>query len=780
MRRRHFLQAAGSSVLATVGLSNGFNPFTNPSNLSAQINRYGNAIAQNTPRKLALLVGINQYPAGIKSLGGCVTDVRMQYELLVHRFGFNPADIVILSDEPNYLPGNRTISLPTRANILEAFEQHLIAQAKEDDVVVFHYSGHGSQVIDPNPIPQFAPYNGTLMPANARLSESQGRSAENATVDDIMGKTLFLLTHLLKTDRVTTILDACYSGGGTRGDLVYRSVNARAGSIEALPSETEQAYQRKLMDKAGLSEADLLALRTASIAKGIALGSAQANQLAADATFGSGSNQFKAGAFTYTLTRYLWQQSVSQPLKSVFVKLARSTHDVANESRLIQEPIYNVADDCAVCQQQPAYFLTPSTPSAEAVVTQVGSEIQFWLGGISSRSLDAFTPGTVFNLVNATGQTIGEIEQTGRRGLIGTGRLVGNAQAPVAPGLFLRERIRGVPANPKLRVGLHRSLSNADRSAAQAALAKISRIEVVQEGQNREVDYFFGRMNQDAQIQADAASISLLPPQGRLCLFSSSLIPIPNSWQSESSNATTDETVEAAINRLSSRFKMLLAGRILKYVLNTDTSDIKLEAKVETISGRGGRGQFGSRGGAEAGLATQTLSVNAQQLNAGTEIQLLLKNNEARALYVAVLVVDSEGNLVILHPLTGDAAEADALVPSGETLIVPPPNPNPAPDDFRFTVRGPAGFFELLAIASTEPLRDALKALEQVANTRGGGGNSPYALEGDEAVNVIGALLGDFDRSSRAGIETSSYQGTQRGVDTTKLAAISAIFEVVE
>jgi len=772
MRRRHFLQLASSSVLSTAGLSHGFRPLS----LESQVNKYGHTIAQSTSRKLALLVGINQYPAGIKSLGGCVTDVRMQYELLVHRFGFNPADIVILSDEPDTLPGNRPIQAPTRANILEAFEQHLIAQSREGDVVVFHYSGHGSQVIDPNPIPQFSPYNGTLMPADARLPAAEGRALGNTAVDDIMGKTIFLLTHLLKTDRVTTILDACYSGGGTRGNLVYRSVDARTGGIEAQPSETEKAYQDYLMGKAGLTESALLDLRTAGIAKGIAIGSAQANQLAADATFGSGSNQFKAGAFTYTLTRYLWQQSVSQPLNSVFVKLARSTHDVANESRLIQEPIYNVAEACAVCQQQPAYFLMPSTPSAEAVVIRVGSEIEFWLGGISSRSLDAFTPGTVFSLVDDSGQTIGEVEQTGRQGLRGTGRLIGNAQASVVPGLFLRERIRGVPANPTLKIGLHRSLSNADRSAAQTALASIGRIEIIASEQSGEVDYFFGRMNPDAQQQAEAAAVSVLPPQGRLCLFSSSLIPIPNSWQGDQPN----ETVAEAIDRLSSRFKMLLAGRILKYVLNTDTSDVRLEVKVEAVSGRGGSGQFGSRGITEAGLTTQALSVNTQRLNAGTEIQVVLKNNEARALYMAVLVVDSEGNLVILHPLTGDAAEADALVPSGETLIVPPPNPNPSPDDFRFTVRGPAGFFELLAIASTEPLRDALKALEQVANTRGGGDSSPYVLDGDEAVDVIGALLGDFDRSSRTGIEVSSYRGVQRGVDTTKLAAISAIFEVVD
>jgi hypothetical protein len=225
---------------------------------------------------------------------------------------------------------------------------------------------------------------------------------------------------------------------------------------------------------------------------------------------------------------------------------------------------------------------------------------------------------------------------------------------------------------------------------------------------------------------------------------------------------------------------MLLAGRILKYVLNTDTSDVKLDAKVEPVRGRGSTSEFGSRGSEEAGLVTQQLSVNTQTLNVGTEIQLELKNNEGRDLYIAVLVVDSEGNLVILHPLTEDAAEAQALVPKGETLIVPQPKDNPRPDDFKFVIEGPAGFFELLVLASTEPLRDALKALKQIAGTRGDNGRNPYVLDGNEAVDVISSWLGDFDRSARAGVAARTYEGEQLGVDTTKLAAISAIFEVVE
>ena len=80
MKRRHFLQFA-SSTLATLGLSH--------YNIFEKGNRYAQVLAQNTPRKLALLVGIN-YPnnPNVNSLNGCVTDVDLQQQLLIHRFGF--------------------------------------------------------------------------------------------------------------------------------------------------------------------------------------------------------------------------------------------------------------------------------------------------------------------------------------------------------------------------------------------------------------------------------------------------------------------------------------------------------------------------------------------------------------------------------------------------------------------------------------------------------------------------------------------------------------------
>jgi hypothetical protein len=101
MKRRNFLHFAGTA-LATLGLSQ--------TDFLRQADHVGRVLAQGTPRKLALLVGINHYPEAVGSLNGCLTDVRLQKHLLIHRFGFNPADVIEISDD--------VATKPTRANIL--------------------------------------------------------------------------------------------------------------------------------------------------------------------------------------------------------------------------------------------------------------------------------------------------------------------------------------------------------------------------------------------------------------------------------------------------------------------------------------------------------------------------------------------------------------------------------------------------------------------------------------------------------------------------------------
>lgn len=122
IKRRQFLQFA-SSTLVTLGLSQ-FDVKTSGDNL-------GRVLAQSTPRK-SLLVGINTHPDA--QLNSSVADVYLQ-QLVSNGFGFNPKDILILTDGQGILRGS---------------DAHLIKQVKMGEVVVYYYSEHGSKVRDPD------------------------------------------------------------------------------------------------------------------------------------------------------------------------------------------------------------------------------------------------------------------------------------------------------------------------------------------------------------------------------------------------------------------------------------------------------------------------------------------------------------------------------------------------------------------------------------------------------------------------------------------------------
>jgi hypothetical protein len=386
--RRQFFQFAGST-LASLGL--------NQLNIQRQGDRYGKVLAQGTPRKLALLVGINQYSSS--PLDGCLNDVELQRNLLIHRFGFNPKNIYTLTDEK-----------ATRSGILEAFEGHLIQQAKPGDVVVFHYSGHGSLVRDPDPIlvsssRDKSGLNGTFVPVDSSLPAEY--PAQGGTVQDIMGHTLFLLMSAVKSENFTAVLDSCYSGAATR----KFKVRAREGGEKVEISPEEKAYQDKWLSRLSLSREEYIRRYRAGVAKGIVLAATNPNQTAADARF----NGFYAGAFTYNLTRYLWQQT-STP-ESAIAYVVPKIPKVFD-----QTPRYEAKVGSGY-EKQPMYFINTPNPAADAVVMEVkGNEAKLWFGGVE---VGAIAPGTVFNAIAGKGKVTLRV----RDGLVGMATVEGGIQS---------------------------------------------------------------------------------------------------------------------------------------------------------------------------------------------------------------------------------------------------------------------------------------------------------------------------------------------------------------
>jgi len=153
------------------------------------------------PAKWALLVGINKYKSDkISELAGSLNDMEEMRQVLIGKFEFPPENIMVLKD-----------SEATHAAIINAIQTHLIAKAQPGDIVVFDYSGHGSQCRDVTG-KMISGLDETIVPWDSRQSN----------IFDISGAELHPLLLLLakKTKNVTFILDSCHSGTLVRGALV--------------------------------------------------------------------------------------------------------------------------------------------------------------------------------------------------------------------------------------------------------------------------------------------------------------------------------------------------------------------------------------------------------------------------------------------------------------------------------------------------------------------------------------------------------------------------------
>ncbi|MBD2088254.1 caspase family protein [Coleofasciculus sp. FACHB-542] len=722
--RRHFLQFAGSTI-TTLELSQ--------LDIINKGNRYAQVLAQNTPRKLALLVGINDYPANerfLRNLEGCVTDVALQEELLVHRFGFNPSDIVKLTS--NQAPAQQ----PTRNNILTAFEEHLIKQAKPGDVVVFHFSGHGSRLRDPNPIQGCAnqafndEFNSTLVVAD---------EGQKDLAPDIMGRTLFLLMSALNTENVTVVLDSCHSGGGTRGNFRVRSVPGD----KLNPSPEEIAYQKGWMERLQLSESELARRRCAGVAKGVVFASAQREEEALDAEF----DGFSAGAFTYLMTQYLWQKT--DTVGSAIVQITTGINSLSSQVPLADgDP------------KKPVYFINKQLPPTDAVITKVeGDKATLWLGGVDSESLEAFQPGATFAIVDDKGQTSGKLQLISpRSGLRGEAKLVDKAtNTSLKPGTLLQEASRVVPADLKLSIGLDPSLAG-ETNAAKQELSAINRIAAVPAQSGNVpypggVQYIFSRMTADYQqkLQKQGAN---LPAVGSIGLFTEGLELVPKSF------GEPGESVTAAVERLAAKLKSLLAVRIIKKTLNADSSQLSIEVSMNLVEQPNQTlARTSSRGRNTRQELEQTY---ANKLPVNQLFQFRVTNHEPSDLYLTTLLIDSTGGLVVVFPYQWPA--------SNETMKLRPNQTQLIGDPQQMKLRAIAtGTGEALVIVSRSPLERAVKTLASLAaelnQDRG-------ALELKEPVEVMGDLLDDLS-SDRGGIAVEAIP-----MNTSEMATLSIAFEV--
>lgn len=230
--------------------------------------------------KRALLVGINDYQS-INDLSGCVNDVTNMRSILKTYCGFQNADLRVLINQR-----------ATKANILDRLSS-LVKGAKPGDLLVFHYSGHGSQIRDRD--------GDELNDHMDELICPYDMNWDNGFITDDDLHAMF--SKLPAGVALEVILDSCHSGTGLRDVSLGRPAAlgpAQPRNMRYLPPPADilcrhEGEEDELKPRKGFTA------NTRSTLRHTLWAGCQDNQTSADAEIGGSYN----GAFTFYFCKHM-------------------------------------------------------------------------------------------------------------------------------------------------------------------------------------------------------------------------------------------------------------------------------------------------------------------------------------------------------------------------------------------------------------------------------------------------------------------------------------------
>ena len=231
-------------------------------------------------QKRALSIGIN-YPGTSHSLRGCVNDSIMIEQLLREHYGFE--DIQLLLDNE-----------ATTANIRVALNA-LVKDAKPGDTLFFHYSGHGSQMLN-NAGSDYEPdgLDEIICPVDLDWDTKVIRDDELKAIFDRVPNGVNL----------TIFLDCCNSGSGLDQVNEYQSLAPGERSVVVVDASSRYlpppASVLKIAAQQGLHTSPRLVSRKVDHSA-LMISGCQSHQTSADAKIGG----VYRGAATYYLNNTL-------------------------------------------------------------------------------------------------------------------------------------------------------------------------------------------------------------------------------------------------------------------------------------------------------------------------------------------------------------------------------------------------------------------------------------------------------------------------------------------
>jgi hypothetical protein len=738
---------------------------------------YYQAIAASTPRKLALLIGINDYSDDAK-LKGCLSDVELQKELLVYRFGFKEQDILTLTAQA------------TREAIETAFLEHLIEQATPGDVVVFHFSGYGRKVY--LPLSDEALAAGEPERSLNSLMPSDAISTKNApATNDLLEETLLLLGRSLKTNRLTFVLDTSYR---STGQLLQGNLRGRSfPNPGEKPNPEELAFLKQLQQRSPSTKP----------LSGTILAAAQAEQVATEI----GIDGFSAGLFTYTLTQYLWEAT---PASKIYTVMTRTAERMAAAIGTNQEPQFSGN------KQFLTYYSLPSNPiKGQGTIVRVDEDrsVKIALTGLPANIIEDYGINSCWTVVESPKSEVLQIFSV--KGIAAKAKLLNEPDPQVPPlqvGQLVRESIRMLPRNLSLTVALDRSLERIERVDATSAFSGITAVKAAIAVGEQVADCVLGKVTATdtekllASRQDTPGIASVWKGYG---LFTVGGEALPTA------QGTANEAVKSAIARMEPQFQQLLAAKLWRLTANEGSSGLRMSASLEVV-GKTPRVLL-VRDTRQSAQPTLDLLQRAENLiqepgkldlspypfplsptstrnimdssngttllprvPIGTQIQYRIENFSDRPIYFLLLGIDSSSNAIALYtPQTVDESalkdktaqlQQRCILP-GDRLIVPNSS-----DPLNSMVSGPSGLTEIQIVASFAPFSKTLEALNGIDYLKG---DQEQILKLPNPLEVSLALLEDLHLASAVKSEIIGALTDVYALDNQVWATLSFVYQVV-
>ncbi len=775
--------------------------------LPASAQRYAQALAQSAGRKLALLIGIDEYAPGAFTaeqngqLAGAVTDVSLQKELLIRRFGFLPADVVCLTNQQ-----------ATRVGIYQALINHLCNQAKPGDVVVFHFSGYGAQV-----------RLGEAVRAQATSEYQNGQNGYQETVrslvpydgllptesspalNDITEPELKALLKQIKTKNVTTVLDAGFADVATpfSGGLRSRTRSAIVTGQSPVPFP--------LLANQKLGPID-------SPFPGTILRAANVDQVVIERPW----NGFSAGAFTYELTQYLWTAPTSV---TVGRALGRSQETLLRWGGAHQQPIASVKGTPIQAQldltQTPPLYDTPlmTGTRGQGVIQEIsadGKTATLWLGGLPARVLEYVGPPAV---MMCAGQ---KLQLRSHSGLTAKARILSNpvnlnnlpnSATSLQVGLPVWESVRVLPKSIDLIVALDNQLERIERVDATSALSALPFVTSTSDTE-LPADCLLSKPTpkKAEMLTASLNPENLTPSQSPTATGSATDRPSPEKPSQSTSQegelgyglfsvtrslipgtlTLKEEAIKPAISRLTPKLQALMALKMLRLSENQASSRIPVRVTLEQVSSSESTDKKLDK---KLLISRQTLP--DEQLSAavkddniaglvpeiplGNRIRYQLFNQGSAPLYYSLITVDARERLSAFCPVNRLSVVQSALTTSTAprpeagksermnraiaTASIAPNSIITIPsNDLDWSVQSPTGTVETYVIFSTSPLTQTLTLLS--ATSSGDSRLSPVL----NPITVVEALLSDLSQ----GTDTDAYS-----LDVSQWATLNFTYRAV-